>query len=91
MEALALGKPVVTTEGTCMDRQLQGSGAAVLCHDGDASSLTQAILRLAADLPAHTMAARQHRKGWLAFHNPDNYLRIIGALIDDAANQTSCR
>ena len=91
IEALALGKPVVTTAGTCMDHQVRGSGAAVLCDDGDASSLTQAILRLAADLPAYAAAARQHREGWRSYHHPDTYLRIIGSLVDAAASQSSRR
>ena len=78
-DSLALGKPVVTTEGSCMARQMP-AGTGVTFADGDEAALLTAIRQIATELPRFAAAARGAQQSWVAFHNPQNYLRMVARL-----------
>ena len=80
MEALALGKPTITTEGTTMATLMQRSGAGLTCVDGSAPDLARVILEIAENIPRFAAEAERRREVWSAYHNPENYLRVIGDL-----------
>ncbi len=76
-EAVANGKPVVVTEGTWMSGQLGDSGAGVLCADGSAESLAEAILKVRDSYPVLRENVLKLREGYLAYHNPDSFLKEV--------------
>ncbi len=71
IEALALGTPVVVSDGVgaCYLPQRDGSGA--VFRSGDASSLTETILRVLGD-PAFARVARERREAIGAEFSPSN-------------------
>ena len=67
IEAMTAGAPVVATRGTTLAAQAEEFGAAVLCQDGDARSLGDAICQMESAYPElrgraadRAAAARQH-------------------------------
>jgi len=60
IEAMVQGLPVVTTRQTTLEDQSKKFGAAVLCVDGEAETLVQAIHEMVQNFPAmKELAARQ--------------------------------
>lgn len=78
-EALAAGKPVIVTDDTWMSEQLAVHGAGLIIQDGDPADLARAIREAAARHVELAAAARERRRNWLAWHNPECLLQRIGA------------
>ncbi len=76
-EALALGKPVVATDGTWMSDQLKDSGAGVCFKDNNVEDLARAMLEAKNIYPQLAKQAEDFRSKWAAFHNPDNFIREL--------------
>lgn len=77
VEALALGKPVVVTEGTWMSDQLQRFGAGLTVRDQDADDLARVIC-VARDGYQHlTEQASARRESWIAYHNPHSFVNEL--------------
>jgi glycosyltransferase involved in cell wall biosynthesis len=84
-EAAALGIPVVTSEGTWVADQVARSGSGVLFKGGDEDSLADACLEAIRNYSHLRQRAEQAAPDWRAFHNPQNYLAQLDALIVGAA------
>lgn len=79
-ECVARGLPVVATDDTWLGYQVRTRGAGLTFPDGDVPALVRAVRRIAAELPRFAAAGQQAQSGWTAFHNPQNYLRMVGEL-----------
>jgi glycosyltransferase involved in cell wall biosynthesis len=75
-EALFLGKPVITTEGTWMAYELRQNqqGAGLLFPEEDAEGLVQTLLSAHADYATLAAQAQERMPAWRAYHNADTYL-----------------
>lgn len=76
-EALARAKPVLATADTWLGEQVERHGSGLVFPDGDVPALARATLQLAAELPRFSAEAVARQPGWVAYHNPDNYLRVL--------------
>ena len=79
-EAIAAGKPVVTTADTWMAEQIlshKGSGA--LAKDGDPADIVRAIREIILQYEVFRQSAEHHKKEWLKFHNPKNLYDMIAS------------
>jgi len=74
VEALALGKPVVVTEGTWMSTQLERFGAGLTVRDRDADDLARAICAARDNYRYLAEQAAARRESWIAYHNPQNFV-----------------
>ena len=74
VEALALGKPVVVTEGTWMSTQLERFGAGLTVRDRDPEHLARAICAARENYRSLTEQAAERRESWIAYHNPQNFV-----------------
>lgn len=77
VEALAAGKPVVTTEGSWMADQLNRHGAGLTFKDQDAVSLAEAMRTLARNHEEFRIRAEHSSEAWASIHNPDRLYDIL--------------
>jgi glycosyltransferase involved in cell wall biosynthesis len=83
VEALALGKPVVVTDGTWMSAELEHSGAGITCADRSGPDLARALRAARVSRVALAAQAQAQRPGWLAYHNPRSFVtRLLGTFDD---------
>lgn len=75
-EALALGRPVVVTEGTWMAAQVSSSGGGEV-FDGTEADLSRAILTIMQDYELYNNAASAFSQEWVKFHNPRTFIDVI--------------
>ena len=80
-EALAMGKPVVVTQGTWMSDQLERFGAGVTFRDQDIDDLARAICEVRDNYPRLVEQAMARREHWVAYHNPDNFINELLKLV----------
>jgi glycosyltransferase involved in cell wall biosynthesis len=75
-EALYLGKPVITTEGTWMAYELEQrqQGAGLTFRENDAEDLVRVLLEAHAKYLGLAAQAQQRMAAWRAYHNADSYL-----------------
>lgn len=71
VEALAAGKPVITTKGSWMAGQVANSHAVLI---DNLDELPSALARLVEKFPAAQKEARQLRRRWLGQSSPDHYI-----------------
>lgn len=83
IEALAAGKPVITTAGSWMATQVSETHA-VLIEDN--SKLASALAGLLLRLPAAKRAAQQMAGRWQEFASPDNYIAHLLANVPAGRN-----
>ena len=81
VEALALGKPVVVTEGTWMSEQLERFGAGLTVRDRDAEDLARAICAARDNYQQLAERAAARRESWIAYHNPQNFVNELLAVV----------
>jgi glycosyltransferase involved in cell wall biosynthesis len=74
VEALALGKPVVVTEGTWMSAQLAQFGAGLTVKNHDADDLARVICLARDNYRQLAERAAARRDIWTAFHNPSRFV-----------------
>lgn len=80
VEALALGKPVVVTAGTWMSRELERSGAGLICADQSGPDLARALRAARATRASLAARAAAARPAWVAYHNPGSFVaRLLKA------------
>ncbi|MBI1920691.1 MAG: glycosyltransferase family 4 protein [Geobacter sp.] len=79
-EALALGRPVIVTDGTWMAQQLRKSAAGVVFADYTPAGLASAIEEYLEDRPAIEARARHAQEGWNEFHSPRTYVDMLLAM-----------
>ena len=77
VEALALGKPVVVTEGTWMSGQLARFGAGTTVRDRDADDLARAICAVRDNYRQLAELAAARSGSWIAYHNPQNFVNEL--------------
>ena len=76
-DALAVGKPVITTAGTWMSSQLEEGGAGVLCADDDPQDLARAIRETCKQWGTLNRQAQRARPRWIAEHSMENFLKGV--------------
>jgi len=75
-EAVALGKPVITTRGSWMSDGIDAE-TALLFESGNAVEFA-AVMRVAAsNLDALSDAAAERRGSWTDFHNPTRFYDLL--------------
>jgi glycosyltransferase involved in cell wall biosynthesis len=77
VEALALGKPVIVTEGTWMSGQLERFGAGTTVRDRDADDLARAICTVRDNYQQLAELAAARKGSWIAYHNPQNFVNEL--------------
>jgi len=82
VEALALGKPVVVTEGTWMSEQLERFGAGLTVRDRDAEDLARAICAARDNYQQLAERAAARRESWIAYHNPQNFVNELLKVVE---------
>ena len=76
-EALALGTPVVVSDGTWMARELRRSGGGLEFRRGDSDDLADKIGSLLLDLGTYRARARAFAAEWRSYHNPQGLARLL--------------
>jgi glycosyltransferase involved in cell wall biosynthesis len=80
VDALAAGRPVVTTAGSWMARQLEHHGAGVVYEGATGDALADAIEELRTRWPALRSAAAAAAPRWRVGRHPDDVLRAVVGL-----------
>ncbi len=80
-EAAAMGTPVVIPRNTWMADQVARNGGGVMFDAGDADSLARAALEAIRDFSALSQSAREAAPAWRAFHNAENLVACLEALL----------
>jgi glycosyltransferase involved in cell wall biosynthesis len=75
-EAVALGKPVITTRGSWMAGEL-GGDEPLLYTSGSPDDLARAIRGAAELSPELGAGAARRRSAWNAFHNPASFYDLL--------------
>lgn len=75
-EAVALGKPVITTRGSWMAGELEGDEA-LLYTSGSPGDLARALRGAAGLRPELGARAARRRSAWTAFHNPARFYDLL--------------
>jgi glycosyltransferase involved in cell wall biosynthesis len=83
-EAVALGKPVITTRGSWMSGEL-GGDEALLFDSGDPDGLARALRSAAASLPELNARAARRRAAWTEFHHPRTFYDLLVGPAEDSA------
>jgi glycosyltransferase involved in cell wall biosynthesis len=79
-EALAFGKPVITTRGTWMARYVDRYRCGVLMDGYNPEKLSKAMGEYAGNREFYDRNAREASGPWREYHNPKNYLETVFAL-----------
>lgn len=77
IEAIALGIPVITSNGTFMAQELEMFGSGIIFEDGDADSLANAFREAIENFGSLKQNAVLNRKNWLEIHNPKNFVKTL--------------
>jgi len=72
VEAIAAGKPVITTIDTWLADELKAHGAGLTFEDGSVDGLVSAIRQMIEQMDQFAHQAQQSRAAWVQIHNPSN-------------------
>lgn len=81
-EAAALGIPVVTSKSTWVADQVARNGGGILFEGGSARALADACIEAIGSYEELRETAERAALAWRAFHNPQNYITELDALIE---------
>lgn len=76
-EAIAAGKPVITTADTWMADQVRQYGVGITFKDGDIPDLIRAIETAAAGFTAFRKQAGEARGRWTEWHNSERLFQLL--------------
>jgi glycosyltransferase involved in cell wall biosynthesis len=77
-EAVAAGKPVITTADTWMGSQIQeGKGSGILIRSSNTVDLINAIKTMVSDYTRYKNMAERSRESWLDFHSPHSLYNML--------------
>lgn len=77
VEALALGKPVITTRDTWLYDQVNKTQAGLCITDGDVKALADAMVQMRDQIGQWQAHAKAASSQWRAYHNPENFLKML--------------
>ena len=68
-EAVAAGKPVITTKDTWMAHQLEKFGSGICITEDNYKELAEAFLKMSSSINEYKKKAENAVVGWMSFHN----------------------
>jgi glycosyltransferase involved in cell wall biosynthesis len=81
-EALAVGKPLIITEGLSFVPLIAARGVALQVPDGDPGGLANAIQRMVQELPGYSRRATQWAEKFKTEHSIDHVIKHLLSLFD---------
>lgn len=88
-DAILLGKPVVTTEGTWCGDQVQRFGNGVTFADGNVEGFIKAVDEVKNNYQRYATRAEEAREPWLQEHSPKAFVNMVREVASDLPGRIS--